>query len=66
MNEHPLDFNTRKSLCVHLGEGAGQEISDLIMRMAERISALERGKVDVTPIISRAAKLVRLSADELA
>ncbi len=45
-----LSFNTRKSLAVHLGEPAGQEIADLLQRMAARIEALERTKVDVTPI----------------
>jgi hypothetical protein len=65
MNDHPLDFNTRKSLCVHLGDRAGQEISDLIMRMADRIVALERGKVDVTPIVPRPSRVVKLAADDL-
>ena len=65
MNDHPLDFNTRKSLCVHLGERAGQEISDLIQRMAQRIAELERGKVDVTPILARSAKPVRIAAREV-
>lgn len=66
MNDHPLDFNTRKSLCVHLGDAAGREISDLILRMAERIAALESGKVDVTPIIPHASRTVRLGADDIA
>lgn len=65
MDDHPLDFNTRKSLCVHLGETAGREVSDLILRMAERIAALENGKVDVTPIVP-SAKPIRIAGDELA
>jgi len=65
MSDHPLDFNTRKSLAVHLGEQAGQELSDLILRMAERISRLERGKVDVTPIVPNASRRLRVAADEL-
>jgi hypothetical protein len=52
MLKHPLDFNTRKALCVHLGETAGRELADLIFGLASRVEALERGKVDVTPIVS--------------
>jgi hypothetical protein len=51
MLRHPLDFNTRKALCVHLGETAGREIANLIFGLAARVEALERGKVDVTPIV---------------
>ena len=51
MLKHPLDYNTRKSLCVHLGETAGRAIADLVFQLASRVEALERGKVDVIPII---------------
>jgi hypothetical protein len=33
--------------------------------MAERIAALESGKVDVTPIVPGAAKPIRIAGDEL-
>ena len=46
-----LSYNTRKSLCVQLGEGPGNEIADLIQKMAQRIEALERNKVNVTRIV---------------
>jgi hypothetical protein len=51
MLKHPLDFNTRKALCVHLGEMAGRQIADLIFDLAERVESLEREKVDVTHIV---------------
>ena len=50
MSEFDLSFNTRKSLAVHLGEAAGQEVVELLQRMAARIQELERSKVNVTPI----------------
>jgi hypothetical protein len=50
MSEPRLSYNTRKSLCVHVGEEAGTELADLIMRMARRIEELERNKVNVTQI----------------
>jgi hypothetical protein len=46
-----LRYNTRKSLCVQMGEGPGNEIADLIQKMAQRIEALERNKVNVTWIV---------------
>ncbi len=46
-----LSYNTRKSLCVQMGEGPGNEIANLIQKMAQRIEALERNKVNVTRII---------------
>lgn len=46
-----LSFNTRKSLCVHVNEQAGQELADVIEFLLDRIEQLERGKVDVTPIV---------------
>jgi len=51
MRTPPLTFNTRKSLANHLGESAGSEISNLIMRLIARVEQLERNKVDVTPIV---------------
>ncbi len=46
-----LSYNTRKALCVQMGEGPGNEVADLIQKMAQRIEALERNKVNVTRII---------------
>ena len=46
-----LSYNTRKALCVQLGEAAGNEVADLMQRMAQRIEALERNKVNVTRIV---------------
>lgn len=46
-----LSYNTRKALCVQLGEAAGNELADLMHRMAQRIEALERNKVNVTRIV---------------
>jgi hypothetical protein len=45
-----LSFNTRKALCVQLGESAGREIADLLVRLANRLDTVERGKVDVISI----------------
>jgi hypothetical protein len=52
MNEHSsvLSFNTRKALCVQLGESAGRELADLLVRLANRLDSVERGKVDVISI----------------
>ena len=45
-----LSFNTRKALCVQLGESAGRELADLLVRLANRLDAVERGKMDVISI----------------
>jgi hypothetical protein len=50
MSEARLSYNTRKSLCVQVGQEAGTELADLIIRMASRIEELERNKVNVTQI----------------
>ncbi|MBM4001239.1 MAG: hypothetical protein FJ297_17180 [Planctomycetes bacterium] len=59
MLKHPLDFNTRKTLCVQLGEPAGRAIADLIFQLAMRVDALERGKVDVTPVVPAESRMPR-------
>lgn len=51
MKELELSFNSRKALSVHLGEEASTEILDFLERLAERVEALERGKVDVIQIV---------------
>ena len=50
MSDFDLSFNTRKALGVHLGDPAGQEVVQLLQRMAARIQELERSKVSVTPV----------------
>ena len=51
MANDKLDFNTRKSLCNHLGEQAGSEVADFLYQLALRLEAVERNKVDVTRIV---------------
>ncbi len=51
MNQSPIAVNTRKCLCNHIGDMAGNELADLILHLASRVEELERSKVDVTPII---------------
>ncbi len=46
-----LSYSARKALTVHIGESAGQEIADLLMRMASQIEELQRSKVSITPVI---------------
>ena len=52
MNSHlGLSYNARKALAVHLGESAGTEVANLLASMAAQIEELQRGKVNVTPIV---------------
>ena len=51
MASENLSFNTRKSLCNHLGEYAGSELAAFLQQLKIRLENVERGKVDVTPII---------------
>lgn len=46
-----LSYSARKALSVHIGEAAGQEIADLITKMANQIEELKRTKVSITPVI---------------
>ena len=46
-----LSFNTRKSLCNHLGELAGAELAEYLQHIKARLEFIERTKVDVTPIV---------------
>ncbi|MCA9192802.1 MAG: hypothetical protein KDB03_13595 [Planctomycetales bacterium] len=50
-NNLGLSYNARKALSVHVGEAAGQEIANLIQRMAAQIEELKRSKVNVTPVV---------------
>jgi len=51
-----LSPSTRKALCVHLGENAGNEIAQLIRTMTAQIEELKRSKVNVTQVIPDANK----------
>ncbi len=51
MKELELSFNCRKALSVHVGETAASEIITYLKRLAERVEALERNKVDVLQIV---------------
>lgn len=51
MKTNGLSYNTRKALSVHIGEAAGNEIANLIQRMAGEIDELRRTKVNVTRIV---------------
>ena len=51
MNSPNLSFNSRKSLCNHLGEAAGNEVADLLQKLQSRLEMVERTKVNVTPIV---------------
>ncbi len=47
-NNLGLSYSARKALTVHIGEAAGNEIANLIQRMAAQIDELKRSKVSVT------------------
>lgn len=46
-----LSYSARKALAVHVGQDAGNEIANLIQRMAAQIEELKRTKVNVTPVV---------------
>ena len=46
-----LSYSARKALAVHIGEAAGNEIAELLMRMAKQIEELQRTKVSITPVV---------------
>ena len=56
MKSSNISFNTRKSLCNHLGESAGNEVADLLQHLASRVDHVEQNKVDVTRIIPTASE----------
>ena len=51
MKKLSLSFNTRKSLCNHLGDAAGNELAEFLQQLACRLQTVERSKVDVTPVV---------------
>ncbi len=50
-NQLGLSYSARKALSVHVGESAGNEIANLIQRMAAQIEELKRSKVNVTQVV---------------
>ncbi|MCY2973568.1 MAG: hypothetical protein NTW52_02755 [Planctomycetota bacterium] len=46
-----LSYSARKALVVHVGESAGNEIANLIQKMAMQIEELKRSKVSVTSVV---------------
>jgi hypothetical protein len=46
-----ISFNTRKSLCNHLGDLAGNELADFLLKLKGRLERIERTKVDRMPIV---------------
>ena len=50
-NNLGLSYNARKALAVHVGDAAGNEIANLLQRMAAQIEELKRSKVNVTPVV---------------
>lgn len=55
-NNLGLSYNARKALSVHVGEAAGNEIANLIQRMAAQIDELKRSKVNITPVVPGLAR----------
>lgn len=51
MSMDQLSFNTRKSLCNHLGDVAGLELAEFLQQLKMRLERVERNKVDVMRII---------------
>lgn len=46
-----ISFNTRKSLCNHLGDIAGNELADFLLKLQGRLDKVERTKVDRMPVV---------------
>lgn len=51
MQELELSYNGRKALCVHIGDEAGSEITELLQTLIARVEKLEKTKVDIMPIV---------------
>ena len=51
MTNDKLSFNTRKSLCNHLGDKAGNELVDFLQYLKTRVDSLEHNKVDIMKIV---------------
>ncbi len=50
-NQLGLSYRARKALAVHVGETAGNEIANMMQRMAAQIEELKRSKVNVTSVV---------------
>ncbi len=46
-----ISFNTRKSLCNHLGDMAGNELADFLHKLKGHLERIERNKVDRMPVV---------------
>ena len=46
-----ISFNTRKSLCNHLGDIAGNELADFLLKLKGQLEQIERNKVDRMPVV---------------
>ncbi len=46
-----LSFNTCKSLCNQLGDMAGNELAEFLLRLKGRLEWMERNKVDRMPVV---------------
>ena len=46
-----ISFNTRKSLCNHLGDLAGNELAEFLLKLKGQLERIERTKVDRMPIV---------------
>ena len=55
MSDMELTYNTRKALCVHIGEPAGIELANLLRKLIARVEQLEKSKVDVTPVAPKSS-----------
>ncbi len=59
MKNLTLSFNSRKALCVNIGEPAGKEVANLIEELAERIGQLELSEQSGPRIVpARGAELL--------
>jgi hypothetical protein len=45
-----ISYGARKALEVQLGEEAGREIVAVLQQLSDAVAALEKRKVDVTPV----------------
>ncbi len=50
-NNLGLSYSARKALAVQVGDAAGNEIANLLQRMAAQIEELKRSKVNITPVV---------------
>lgn len=51
MDKPALSQNSRKALCVQIGDDAGSEIIKLLQELADKVEQLEHTKVSITAIV---------------